>query len=252
MRNLLFCRHRACPGDLDAKSASDREGRVKPGPDKTVLRPSIWAREQKFLPEPPATVADGVFEGYASLFGIADLGKDVVAPGAFAETLARRGPPGVRMLWQHDPAEPIGRWLSLAEDARGLRVRGKLNLAVGRARELHALMKDGGVDGLSIGFRVERARADKRAGLRRLERIDLWEISLVTFPMLPGARVSGVKQSRLTPLPAVRGEADPRTVIRGRVRGHLRVRSILRRPLTPAPLRCARLALPRKALSPLG
>ena len=165
MRNLLFCRHRACPGDLDAKSASDREGRVKPGPDKTVLRPSIWAREQKFLPEPPATVADdGVFEGYASLFGIADLGKDVVAPGAFAETLARRGPPGVRMLWQQDPAEPIGRWLSLAKDARGLRVRGKLNLAVARARELHALMKDGGVDGLSIGFRVERARAEQARG----------------------------------------------------------------------------------------
>jgi hypothetical protein len=151
------------------------------------------AREQKLLAAPLAGVAqDGTFEGYASLFGVADLGKDVVAPGAFAASLAARGAAGIRMLWQHDPAEPIGRWLSLAEDARGLRVRGALNLAVARAREIHALMLDGAVDGLSIGFRVERARTD-RAGLRRIERLDLWEISVVTFPMLPGARVAAVK-----------------------------------------------------------
>jgi HK97 family phage prohead protease len=154
----------------------------------------VLGREIKLLAEPVAAVAaDGVFEGYASLFGLADLGKDLVVPGAFAASLARRGTRGVRMLWQHDPGQPIGRWLSLAEDARGLRVRGKLNLAVARAREIHALMKEGAVDGLSIGFRVERARHDRALGLRRLERLDLWEISLVTFPMLPGARVSGVK-----------------------------------------------------------
>ena len=67
-----------------------------------------------------------------------------------------------------------------------MRVRGKLNLAVERARDIHALMRDGGVDGLSIGFRVERARAERPTGLRRLEKLDLWEISIVTFPMLPG------------------------------------------------------------------
>src|SRR5690349_20522687 len=99
---------------------------------------------------------DGLFSGYASLFGVPDLGRDVVAPGAFAETLRARGPGGVRMLWQHDPAEPIGRWLSLAEDARGLRVEGCLNLAVQRAREIDALMREGAVDGLSIGFRTVR------------------------------------------------------------------------------------------------
>src|SRR3712207_1799584 len=88
------------------------------------------AQETEFLAEPPAEVAaDGTFEGYASLFGVPDLGKDVVVPGAFAASLARRGASGVRMLWQHDPAEPIGRWLTLAEDSRGLRVRGRLNLA---------------------------------------------------------------------------------------------------------------------------
>ena len=153
-------------------------------------------RERKFLPEPLSGVdAEGVFEGYASLFGEADLGKDVVIPGAFRDSLKKRGVAQVRLLWQHDPAQPIGRWLSIAEDLRGLRVRGRLNLAVERARDIHALMRDGAVDGLSIGFRVERARAERPTGLRRLERLDLWEISVVTFPMLPGARVETVKQA---------------------------------------------------------
>jgi HK97 family phage prohead protease len=152
------------------------------------------ARESKFLAQPPSQVrADGLFEGYASLFGVADLGRDVVERGAFRESLLRRGLAGVKLLWQHDPAEPIGRWLSLVEDGRGLFVRGQLSLAVARAREIHALMRIGAVDGLSIGFRSERARTEPRTGLRRLERVDLWEISLVTFPMLPQARVSAVK-----------------------------------------------------------
>ena len=206
----LSTRHRrAWPGDphplvvtglvpvtpiREAPRLQDRDGRDKPGHDKGEKHDAL-ARERKFLAAPLAGVAeDGEFEGYASLFGVADLGKDVVMPGAFAESLSRRGAAGVRLLWQHDPAEPIGRWLSLAEDARGLRVRGRLNLAVARAREIHALMRDGAVDGLSIGFKVERARAD-RAGLRRIEKLDLWEISVVTFPMLPGARVAGVKSS---------------------------------------------------------
>ncbi len=153
-------------------------------------------QERKLLAEPLNAVdADGVFEGYASLFGVADLGKDVVMPGAFADSLRKRGVPEVRLLWQHDPAQPIGRWLHIEEDRRGLRVRGKLNLAVERARDIHALMREGAVDGLSIGFRVERARAERPTGLRRLEKLDLWEISVVTFPMLPAARVSAVKMA---------------------------------------------------------
>ena len=171
---------------------SRRGCRVKPGHDNEQRWLSATSRETKLLPAALAGVAeDGGFEGYASLFGVADLGKDLVVPGAFAESLARRGSAGVRMLWQHDPAEPIGRWLSLAEDGRGLRVRGRLNLAVARAREIHALMREGAIDGLSIGFRVERARTD-RAGLRRLEKLDLWEISVVTFPMQPGARIAAL------------------------------------------------------------
>jgi hypothetical protein len=159
-----------------------------------------FARESKFLALPPARIRpDGLFEGYASLFGVADLGKDVVEPGAFRDSLARRGPGGVKLLWQHDPAEPIGRWVALSEDARGLFVRGQLSMAVARAREIHALMREGAIDGLSIGFRSEKARTEPRSGLRRLERIDLWEISIVTFPMLPQARVSAVKARRGAP-----------------------------------------------------
>jgi HK97 family phage prohead protease len=132
---------------------------------------------------------DGHFTGYASLFGVPDLGRDVVMPGAFAASLARRGPAGVRLLFQHDPAEPIGRWLTLREDARGLRAEGQLNLDVQRAREVDALMRQGGLDGLSIGFRTLLARPGA-GGARRLHQVDLWEISLVTFPLQPGARAS--------------------------------------------------------------
>ena len=136
---------------------------------------------------------DGVFEGYASLFNREDLGRDVVAPGAFRETLARRGASGIRMLFQHDPAQPLGTWMRLYEDARGLFARGRLALEAQKGREIHALMRAGAIDGLSIGFKAGRGIRDRRTGVRRLERIDLWEISIVTFPMLPEARVESVK-----------------------------------------------------------
>jgi HK97 family phage prohead protease len=137
--------------------------------------------------------ADGTFSGYASLFGQVDLGRDIVEHGAFAKSLRTRGPSGIRMLFQHDPNEPIGTWTELREDERGLFVRGRLAAGVARAREVHSLMKGGALDGLSIGFRAVRARADKASGIRRILEADLWEISVVTFPMLPGARVDRVK-----------------------------------------------------------
>ncbi len=166
--------------------------------------------EVKFLPREVRRVGDdGVIEGYASLFGVPDLGRDVVEPGAFADSIARRGAAGIRMLWQHDPGIPIGRWLSLVEDGRGLRGRGRLNLEVGRAREIAALIGEGALDGLSIGFRVVEANRDRRTGLRHLRKLDLWEVSIVTFPMLPGARVGDlprppVPHGRAADLPLVR------------------------------------------------
>lgn len=161
-----------------------------------VKSTSRTGREIKFASATLSTIGvDGAFEGYASLFGLPDLGNDIVAPGAFRDSIAKRGPLGVKMLWSHDPAQPIGVWDFLNEDQRGLFVRGRLNLAVAKAREVHALMKSGAVDGLSIGFKTVRSRRDARSGGRRLEKIDLWEVSIVTFPMLPQARVSTVKRA---------------------------------------------------------
>jgi HK97 family phage prohead protease len=136
---------------------------------------------------------DGSFEGYASLFDTEDLGHDVIAPGAFRDSLAKRGAAGIKMLFQHDPAEPIGVWTSLKEDTRGLYARGRLMPEVTRAREVLALMRAGALDGLSIGFRAVQGRRDARTGIRRLTKVDLWEISVVTFPLLPEARVAHVK-----------------------------------------------------------
>ena len=142
-----------------------------------------------------AVAADGTFEGYASLFDLPDLGRDIVRPGAFARSITRRGVQGIKLLWQHEAAQPIGRWLEIKEDSRGRFVRGQLNLEVARARELLSLLREGAVDGLSIGYRAEKARTDRKSGLRQLLQVDLWEISLVTFPMLPQARVSAVKHA---------------------------------------------------------
>lgn len=156
--------------------------------------------ERKFAGVALAGVAaDGTFDGYASLFGKVDLGRDVVEAGAFAASLARRGAAGVRMLYQHDPAAPIGTWAEIREDARGLYVRGRLALGAPRAREVHALMREGALDGLSIGFRAVRARTDAKSGIRRILEVDLWEISVVTFPMLPEARIGAVKARRRAP-----------------------------------------------------
>lgn len=129
-------------------------------------------------------------EGYACLFGVMDLGRDMVLPGAFAQSLARQGPGGVRLLYQHDPAEPIGVWSEMFEDARGLYVRGALSPHVTRARECAALVRDGALDGLSIGFKTVEARTDPKARVRRIARVELWEVSVVTFPMQPGARIA--------------------------------------------------------------
>ncbi|WP_424361447.1 HK97 family phage prohead protease [Methylocystis parvus] len=137
----------------------------------------------------------GVVEGYASLFGVGDSGGDIVMAGAFARSIAKRGPKGVKMLWQHDAAQPIGVWTSLVEDAKGLKVAGRLDLSVARAREALSLVSSGAVDGLSIGFRTKRATTDMASGLRRLQEVDLWEISIVTFPMLPQARIDAVKRT---------------------------------------------------------
>ena len=157
------------------------------------------AHEAKFTAlDLKAIAPNGAFEGYASLFNKEDLGHDIVLPGAFRETLASRGPAGVKMLFQHNPSEPIGVWDVLREDARGLYVQGRLLLDVTRGREVFALMRAGAIDGLSIGFKAIRTRRDRPNAARKIEKIDLWEISIVTFPMMPEARVAAVKKRAST------------------------------------------------------
>jgi uncharacterized protein len=135
----------------------------------------------------------GLFTGYASLFNKRDAMGDSVMPGAFAASLKKRGVENIRMLFQHDPSEPVGTWLDIHEDERGLFVQGRLDKNVQRGRELFSLLENGGLDGLSIGFKTIAAKQERVSKTRKLLIIDLWEISLVTFPMLEGARVSAVK-----------------------------------------------------------
>lgn len=135
----------------------------------------------------------GVIEGYASVFNNVDEGGDKIAPGAFMETIAAANQEGrkVKMLWQHNPDWPVGVWDVLEEDGNGLRVKGPLVLDVERAREAHALTKVGAIGGLSIGYRTVESR--KEGNIRILEKLDLYEVSLVTFPMNRAAKITAVK-----------------------------------------------------------
>ncbi|MEA2884370.1 MAG: uncharacterized protein QOH32_3626 [Bradyrhizobium sp.] len=158
---------------------------------------------------------DGAVEGYASLFGEVDQARDMVMPGAFTQTLKQRGLRKIPMLFQHDPSEPVGVWLEIAEDFRGLKARGRLIPDVMRAKELLALIRAGAIDGLSIGYRTVRGQIDPKTRVRRLYQVDLWEISIVTFPLLNGARVAAVKQApKLSPQRAA-AEAEWRAMLRG-------------------------------------
>ena len=151
------------------------------------------APERKFhRPDAGILVTDGVVvEGYASLFGKRDQGGDTVQAGAYGASLKALAAQGrrVKMLWQHDPGQPIGVWEEVREDAKGLYVRGRILTEVDRGREAAALLSAGAIDGLSIGYRTLRAERDAK-GQRLLAEVELWEVSLVTFPMLPEARIS--------------------------------------------------------------
>lgn len=141
---------------------------------------------------------DGVFEGFGSVFGNVDSYKEIVAPGAFTETLAAwkstgRLPP---VLWQHRSGEPIGPYLDMVEQPIGLWVKGQLLVDdVQRAKEARALMKAKAVNGLSIGFVTREDSYDRVTGIRTLKKVDLWEVSVVTFPANPAAQISSVKSA---------------------------------------------------------
>lgn len=140
----------------------------------------------------------GEFSGYLSVFNNMDSYRDIVMPGAFAETLAEwnskgRLPP---ILWQHRSGEPLGPFTKMQEDTRGLYVEGRLLIAeLQRAREAHALMEHKVVSGMSIGFETIGEEVDKTNRARKLTKVKLWEGSIVTFPANEAAQVEAVKSA---------------------------------------------------------
>lgn len=169
-----------------------RPPEVKDGSPSSVMSHLDFGCEFKFAEGEDKA---GVLEGYASVFGVLDRGGDIVLPGAFKRTLAdwKRRKQAVPMLWMHDPHQPIGVWTDLVEDDKGLKVVGQMFMDVPQAAVVRSLIKGGAIGGLSIGYMSKDAEVDRATGARRLKTVDLWEISPVTFPMLPEARIDGVK-----------------------------------------------------------
>lgn len=136
---------------------------------------------------------EGMVEGYAAVFGNVDSGGDKIMPGAFVEGLrkAARGGRTIKMLWNHNPDQPIGVWEDLAEDAKGLWGKGRLVLDVPKAREVHSLMKAKALGGLSIGYKTDVSEWE--GPVRLLKSVTLYEVSPVTFPMNEKAKITAVK-----------------------------------------------------------
>lgn len=167
-------------------------------------RNAVGERETRaFALQIKATGDDGSIEGYGSVYGVRDNYDDVIAAGAFSESLKSHKSEGTMpaMLWQHDSSEPIGVWTNMVEDAKGLKITGKLALDTVRGKEAHALLKMGALNGLSIGFMSKQWTYDRDTEVRTLTEIDLWEVSLVTFPANEKARVTNVKSSETLATP---------------------------------------------------
>jgi len=147
-----------------------------------------------FLPLSVKSESSGLVEGYASTWQTIDSYGDTVLPGAFSRSLSKRS--DIPMLWAHDQAQPVGRWLEIREDQNGLFVRGKLNLETEAGREAYAHLKAGDISGFSIGFLIQENGAEVRNGSRYLKEIDLLEISLVSIPANDAARVTQVKSMK--------------------------------------------------------
>lgn len=167
------------------------------------MKTKDFALEVKDLSE------DGTFEGYGSIFGNVDSYGEKVMPGAFVESLAKHKREGsnVLMLWNHDSHQPIGVWEDLAEDAKGLWGKGRFLLDIQRAREVHTLAKAKAIGGLSIGYREEDT--DQDGAVRLLKKLNLYEISPVTFPANRRARIESVKSERMDEFARRLRDGDP-------------------------------------------
>lgn len=149
---------------------------------------------------------DGTIDGYGSVFSVIDNYDDTIAKGAFMKSLAAHKAAGTMpaMLWQHDSDKPIGIWTEMVEDEKGLRVKGQLALETILGKEAQTLLKMGAINGLSIGFVSRQWQYDKDTDIRTLLEVDLWEVSLVTFPANTSARVTSVKAADAGQIQTVR------------------------------------------------
>lgn len=170
-------------------------------------RAAAGARETRaYALQIKAAGDDGTVEGYGSVFGVRDNYDDVIAKGAFVNSLKAHKAAGTMpaMLCQHDAGQPIGIWTDMVEDAKGLRIVGQLALDTTKGKEAHALLKMGALNGLSIGFMSKQWAYDTDTEVRTLTEIDLWEVSLVTFPANEKARVTGVKAADFAGITTIR------------------------------------------------
>lgn len=151
---------------------------------------------------------EGKIEGYASVFGELDLVDDIVMPGAFTTSIGALAGKKLPMLEGHNPDKPIGHWFSLSEDQKGLRIQGQINLKTTRGRDMYEHLKAGDVSGLSIGYRTRRQETDDTTGIRKLLEVDLFEVSVVTFPALPSAQAESVKSKEAITMDEARSMSE--------------------------------------------
>lgn len=167
-------------------------------PDVLEHKSAVVTFELKSLDE-----ATGEFEGYGSTFGNVDLGGDIVAKGAFSETISDHAKAGTMpaMLFSHDDQEPIGDWIEMSEDKRGLRMKGRLWVGKGipKAEQAYMMLKGRSAKGLSIGYVTTDATPRDAKGIRTLKAVQLHEVSPTPFPMNPKATVSSVKTANRLP-----------------------------------------------------
>ena len=172
-----------------------------------AFKDAALGREKKaFALQIRATGEDGSVEGYGSVFDVEDSYSDVIVKGAFEETIKAHKAAGTMpaMLWQHDAEHPIGVWTDMVEDSKGLVIKGRLAMETQKGREAYELLKMGAMKGLSIGFMSKQWAYDEAAGIRTLTEIDLWEVSLVTFPANTKARVTSVKAADVAAITTIR------------------------------------------------
>ena len=136
---------------------------------------------------------NGIFYGYAGIFNTIDNQQDVIIKGAFTENINK----DIKILWQHNPLYPIGKILNMIEDEKGLFIKGKLITSIKKGFEAYMLVKEGIINGLSIGYKPIVYHISNR-GIRKLKKISLWEISLVTFPANNNATITYVKNYEMT------------------------------------------------------